>query len=83
MPEGVLGELRKKNPKTPRGYRKHRHHQFLTELIGNPHLERHLAAITALMRAAPNWRNFERLFKRAFPKSGDQLELDFVDDLDD
>ena len=70
------------NPITPKGYRKHRHHQFLTEDIGNPHLERHIASITTLMRAAPNWRNFERLFKRAFPEGPEQLEMGFMEDID-
>lgn len=75
LPPGVLDELRTKNPKDDKGRRKHRHHQFLTENIGNPHLERHIASVTTLMRAAPNWRNFERLFARAFPKGPLQEEM--------
>lgn len=82
LPPGVLEELREKNPVTPRGYRKHRHHQFLTEDIGNPHLERHIASVTTLMRASANWRNFERLFKRAFTDAPEQLEFDFVEDVE-
>ena len=46
LPDGVLQQLREKNPLTSGGYRKHRHHQFLTMDIGNPHLERHVAAVT-------------------------------------
>ncbi len=80
LPPGVLDELRKKNPVTPKGFRKHRHHQFLTEDIGNPHLERHIASVTTLMRAAPNWRNFERLFQRAFPSGHEQLEMPFMEE---
>ena len=81
LPPGVLKELREKNPVTPKGYRKHRHHQFLTEDIGNPHLGRHIASVTTLMRAAPNWKNFERLFKRAFRKEGEheQIEMPFME----
>jgi len=82
LPPGVLEELKKKNPITPKGYRKHRHHQFLTEDIGNPHLERHIASITTLMRATPNWGNFERLFNRAFPSGPQQLELPLGDEED-
>ncbi len=81
LPNGVLDELRNKNPKTPKGYRKHRHHQFLTENIGNPHLERHIASVTTLMRAAANWRNFKSLFQRAFSKDAhEQLEMPFMED---
>ena len=76
LPPGVINELRKKNPTVRPGYRRHKHHQFLTEDIGNPHLERHIASVTTLMRAASNWRNFERLFKRAFsPDQPEQLEM--------
>lgn len=66
LPKGVLNELRTKNPVTPKGYRRYKHFQFLTGDIGNPHLERQVAAVTTLMRASPNRATFERLFKRAF-----------------
>jgi len=84
LPQGVLTELRKKNPTLKPGYRRHRHHQFLTEDIGNPHLERHIASVTTLMRAAANWRNFERLFQRAFrPDLPEQTEFNFVEDMEE
>ncbi len=75
LPPGVLDELRKRNPPNEKGQRRHRHHQFLTEDIGNPHLEKQLVAVTTLMRAAPNWTNFERMFKRAFPDRQGELAL--------
>jgi hypothetical protein len=68
LPDGVLEELKHKNPKDGKGRRKHRHHQFLTEDIGNPHLDRHIASVTTLMRASADWRGFLRLFHRAFQK---------------
>jgi hypothetical protein len=71
LPKGVLEELRTKNPVTPRGYRRYKHFQFLTEDIGNPHLERQVASVTTLMRASPNWATFERLFNRAFGIQGE------------
>jgi len=83
LPPGILEELREKNPVTRRGYRQHRHHQFLTEDIGNPHLERHIASVTTLMRAAANWRNFERLFHRAFPSGPQQTEFNFVEEVEE
>ena len=42
---GVLDELRKKNPIIPEGYRKHRHHQFLTPEHGHPKLREHLLGV--------------------------------------
>jgi hypothetical protein len=68
LPDGVLEELRNKNPVIKDGRRAHKHHQFLTVDIGNPHLERHLAVVTALMRASSNWLKFKRLLERAVPK---------------
>ena len=54
LPPRILEELQKTNPTIKPGYRQHRHHQFLTEDIGNSHLERHTASVTTLMRAAAN-----------------------------
>ncbi len=78
LPPGVLDELRRKNPANEKGQRKHKHHQFLTEDIGNPHLEKHLAQVTMLMRISPNWPAFERFFARAFP--GPATQTSFLDD---
>jgi oligoribonuclease (3'-5' exoribonuclease) len=80
LPPGVLEELKRLNPVIKNGWRKHRHHQFLTENIGNPHLERHLAAITTLMRASSDWHDFVKLFRRAFPTAGAQIPFDFEED---
>ena len=65
---GVLEELRKRNPVMPSGRRKNRHHQWFTPDLGHPKLKEHLAAVTALMRASPNWLAFCRNLERAFPK---------------
>lgn len=81
LPDGVLEELRNKNPVVKDGQRQYKHHQFLTPEIGNPHLERHLAVVTALMRIAPNWRKFMAMLNRAVPSSKPyQQELEFEDD---
>lgn len=70
LPPGVLPELKRKNPSDPKTKRRrHKHHQFLTDEIGNVHLEKQITAITALLRATPdgNWRFFETLFNHAYP----------------
>jgi hypothetical protein len=84
LPSGVLEELQRQNPPvTEDGYRKYKHHQFLTEDIGNPHLEKHLAVVIALMRASTTWRKFEALLERAVPRAGRTMPLPFPDDDDD
>jgi hypothetical protein len=73
LPKGVLDELRNKNPITPKGYRRYHHHRFLTEDIGNPHLEKQVAAVTTLMKASSNWATFDRLFNRVFGIQGEMM----------
>lgn len=81
LPPGVLGQLQAKNPVDPEsGRRLRKHHQHLTGDVGNPHLEKHLVALIALMRAAPNKDAFERMLARAFPPP--QLALDVPDEDD-
>jgi len=36
-----------------------------------------IVAVTTLMRVAEDKRNFEQLFRRAFPKKNQQLELPY------
>lgn len=68
LPPGVLDELRCLNPAVRQGYRrKYRFHQFLTENIGHPHLDKHLLQVLVLLRASESWEQFETLFQRCFP----------------
>jgi len=69
----VLEELRKKNPATPKGHRKYRHHQWLTGDMGHPKLKEHIISVMALMRASSTWGGFMRLLNRSLPKFGDTL----------
>lgn len=75
LPNGVIDELRRLNPKDEVGKRKARHHQYLSENVGHPHLERQIAATTAIMRVADDWPQFKRMFSKAFPKQDQQIEL--------
>ena len=76
LPIGVLQELKTRNPvKSDTNRRKWKHHQFLSEDIGQPDLRDHLLQVIAVMRASANWNTFKRLFVRAFPKHGDQMGL--------
>jgi len=72
---GILDELRECNPVKPSGSRRSRHHQWFTPKFGHPKLKEYLAAVTALMRAAPNWNRFKGDLQRAFPKLGGNIPL--------
>ena len=74
---GVLAELKRINPVTEKGYRKHKHHQWLTEDVGHPQLANHLYAVVGFMKASPNWQSFCRLLERAYPKLNQTLPLPF------
>jgi hypothetical protein len=80
LPPGVRQGLEAANPKTEKGYRRNKHHQLLTGDIGNPHLEKQVAVVTALMRGASNWKQFMKAFNRNFrPDVGEQTSL-FADE---
>ena len=78
---GVLDELQRVTPRLPSGQLKHRYFQRFTPDIGHPRLREHLAAVTALMRAAPNWNSFKRSLERAFPKLNENVPLPFDNDM--
>ena len=75
LPKEVLPELRRLNPPMESGYRRHKHHQFLTETIGHPHLDRQIVAVTTLMRASRSRQDFDEMFQRVFPRIGQQERL--------
>jgi hypothetical protein len=67
LPDGVLEQLRAQNPvDLETGKRKFKHHQFLTDEIGNPHLEKHLSKVIGLMQASDTWIEFKKMFRRVF-----------------
>lgn len=80
LPPGVLEELERKNPSVG-GRRRARIHQFLTEDVGNPHLDRQITAVVTLFKISKTWDEFSRHFLEAFPNEGDQTML-ALDELD-
>ena len=72
---GILTELEIRNPKDDRGYRKAKHHQFLTEDVGHPALAQLLYGILGLMRIAETWEQFITMMDKAYPRRGDTLQL--------
>ena len=77
---GVLEELQTRNPKDDRGRRPVKHHQWLSEDIGNPALAQHIHALIGLMRASSTWKQFHSLLDKAFPKKGAVLQLELINE---
>lgn len=78
LPPGVFDNLRRKNPVDPvTKRRKQKHYYWLTEDVGNPHVDKQIASVTTLLRATPTgqWKFFEMLFKHAFPPAQPDLFL--------
>ena len=68
LPEGVLEELRSKNPVNPKTKRrKHTHHELLTNDVGHPHLEKQIVSVTTLLSVSDDWAEFTKLFCKKFP----------------
>jgi hypothetical protein len=68
LPPGVLTTLRELNPRTEKGYRKHKHFQFLTADTGNVHLDRQITATTMIMKVSDDKPDFADNFDKAFAK---------------
>lgn len=75
LPDGVLKELQRRNPRNQGGYRAHKHHQLMTVDTGSVHLDRQISTVTTLLRIASSKRDFESMFERAFPPSQQRLPL--------
>ena len=77
LPEGVLDKLRELNPTSESTKRRRfKHHQFLSEEVGQPDLRDHILQILPLMRISKDWKGFKKHLEAAFPKKGSQIELD-------
>ena len=60
--------------------RRFRHHQFLSEDIGQQDLQKHLLQVITLMKASTSWKGFIKLLDRVLPKGG-TYQLDLLDDV--
>ena len=73
---GFVEELEARNPSDDKGIRNHRHHQWLSDDIGNPALSQHLYAIITLMKVSSDWDSLYMKVERVFPRVGDNRWLD-------
>lgn len=73
---GILEQLQAKNPVTERGYRQHRHHQWLTRDIGHPALTHHIYRLLGMMEASSTWDDFKRKVDSKIPKLNATATMD-------
>lgn len=79
LPEGILSKLKELNPVNPlSGRRRFKHHQYLSEDVGQEDLQKHLLQVITLMKASRTWNEFIRFLDRVFPK-GSSYQLDLLD----
>jgi len=67
LPPGVLDEIERLNPPDENWQRKNKNSQFLTESIGQPHLEKQIAVITSLLTVSDTKEQFKRHVERLYP----------------
>lgn len=73
---GIVEELEQRNPCTDKGYRKVKHHQYLSNNIGHPALSQHIHALTILMRSSSKWDQFYDMVQVALPVKNEQLLME-------
>ncbi|MGA2034458.1 MAG: P63C domain-containing protein [Thermoguttaceae bacterium] len=76
---GVLKRLKEVTPKNPKGARKHKFFQRLTEDIGDPALRQHLASVITLMKVSDDWKGFYRMLNKALPKYKEMPLLEWAE----
>jgi hypothetical protein len=77
---GVLDSLKQVNPREEEtGRRRHRHHQWLTDDVGDPRLREHLTLVIGLMRASDTYEGFYKLLERAAKKFREAPLFDQLD----
>ena len=81
--EGLLHQLRLKNPITADGEREHRHHQLLTDDFGVQELRDHIVGVIAIMRTVADpdprraWQKFCTRLQRSYPRKNTNYPLNF------
>ena len=80
--DGLLDQLRLRNPKNKTGERDCKHHQWLTDDFGVQELREHLVGVTAIMRTIRDpdperaWQKFYARLEHAYPKKRSVYRLD-------
>ena len=73
LPDKVLVELKKKVKKSENGNNLVKLHQGLSKDYGVSHLERHLIAVIALMKASSCWEHFLEMLDKTYKRFGQSV----------
>ena len=73
LPDKVLFELKKKVKKSENGNNLVKLHQGLSKDYGVLHLERHLIAVIALMKASTCWEHFLEMLDKTYKRFGQSV----------
>jgi hypothetical protein len=84
MAPGILKELERRNPvivdeETGKRRRRAHHHRFLTEDIGEPHLNQHMLMVIGIQRASTTWEGMMESINRALPRLDETMQLPLLD----
>ena len=71
----VLDELKKINPKSETGRRKHKNFQWFTNNVGYPILREHLGSVVATMTLSADWYDFRAKLDKLHPRYGKPTQL--------
>lgn len=77
LPPPVLTRLRELSPVINKR-RKYHLHRFLTEEIGEPTVDRHIASVVTLLSVSNGKTHFDDMFQVAFPAVGEQTVMSAV-----
>lgn len=77
---GLKEELERRNPKTLKGHRAHKHHQWLNDDAGDKLFSAQMFTVLALQRACLNkngnkWNHFMNMMDDVLPKRGTTIPL--------
>jgi hypothetical protein len=77
---GLKDELNSRNPKNEKGYRSHKHHQWLNDEVGDKLFSAQMFTILALQRACLNktgnkWNHFMSMMDDILPRKGTTIPL--------
>jgi hypothetical protein len=75
---GILKELEKRNPRIGK-HRKGKHTQLLTEDVGIPALQSHIAMIVGFERVADTWDGLMAMVNRALPRKEENMDLPLLE----
>ena len=73
----MLQELKRVNPKTENGRRKHKNFQWLTQNAGYPKLKEHPGAVVATMKLSSDRHDFMAKLNRHYPPHNKPTQLAF------